>query len=449
MIEGEFGHGVIIGIALFFFLLIVGMEIMWSFLISGTVMFVLLGIDVLEMPRVIYHGIDKEVLMAVAYFIFAGGLMSEGGIADSLIKWINDFVGWVRGGLAAVAVVASLFFGALTGSGLTSIAALGPLLSTRMERYGYDRRYSIAIICASGFMGHLIPPSIGLMVYGLLTEQSIAALFASTIIPGCILAVFYLIINYVFVGRWMHPVEPTGESTEGSGTWFQRTAHDTKIAIPALFFPVIVVGGIYGGVFTPTEAAAVAVVYAAIIGFFVYRGLKLKNTLRSLVEAAATTGMVVILVGTGMFFTRVLLRVGVAEAMTQFVLNISENPILILIAVNILLLFLGMFMETICLLIIVVPLLMPLFHAIDMNLIHAGAMVVLNCGIGLVTPPFAAALFVGARIANAPIHEIAKPAMLFIGLGAIPVLALTTFIPQLSLWLPVIICGPKIVGIGG
>lgn len=447
MIEAEFGYGVIIGIALFFFLLIAGMEILWVFLISGAVMFVLLGIDVREMPRVIYHGIDKEVLMAVAYFIFAGGLMSEGGIADSLIKWINDFLGWVRGGLATVSIVASLLFGALTGSGLTSIAALGPLLSTRMERYGYNRKYSIAVICASGFMGHLIPPSIPLMVYGLLTEQSIAALFASTIIPGCILAFFYLIINFFFVSRWMHPVEPTGESTEVSGTWFKRTAHDTRSALPALFFPIIIVGGIYGGVFTPNEAGAVAVVYAAIIGFFVYKGLKLKNTWRSVVEAAGTTGMVVILVGTGMFFTRVLLRVGVAEAMTQFVLNISENPVLILIAVNILLLFLGMFMETICLLIIVVPLLMPLFDALGMNLVHAGAIIVLNCGIGLVTPPFAAALFVGARIAQVPVHEIAKPAMLFIGLGAIPVLALTTFVPQLSLWLPVLISGPEIVGV--
>jgi C4-dicarboxylate transporter DctM subunit len=159
--------------------------------------------------------------------------------------------------------------------------------------------------------------------------------------------------------------------------------------------------------------------------------------------------MVVILVGSGMFVSRMLLRVGVAEAMAAFVLHISTNTVVILLAVNILLLILGMFMDTLVLLIIVVPLLLPLFDAIGMNLIHAGAMVVLNCGIGMVTPPYAASLFVGARIADVPVHQIAKPALMFVGLGALPVLFLTTYIPQISLWLPVLICGSKIVGTGG
>jgi C4-dicarboxylate transporter DctM subunit len=357
-------------------------------------------------------------------------------------------VGWVRGGLAAVAIVASLFFGALTGSGLTSVAALGPILTTRMEKYGYDKRYSIAVIAASGFMGHLIPPSIPLMVYGLLTEQSIAALFASTIVPGVLLAMFYIAINFVFVNRWMGERDPSVVDTR-SGTWLQRTASDTRIAIPALLFPIIVVGGIYLGVFTPTEAAAVACAYATLIGVFIYKGLRRQNTWKAILDSAATTAMVVILVGSGMFFSRMLLRVGVAEAMAAFVLHISTNTVVILLAVNILLLILGMFMDTLVLLIIVVPLLLPLFDAIGMNLIHAGAMVVLNCGIGMVTPPYAASLFVGARIADVPVHQIAKPALMFVGLGALPVLFLTTYIPQISLWLPVLICGSKIVGTGG
>jgi C4-dicarboxylate transporter DctM subunit len=441
-------YEVVLGMIIFFVLLSLGMEIFWSFLISGSVTYLLLNIDISEIPRVVYHGIDQGVLMAVAYFILAGGLMSEGGLADALVRWINDIVGWVRGGLAAVAIVASLFFGALTGSGLTSVAALGPILTTRMEKYGYDRRYSIAVIAASGFMGHLIPPSIPLMVYGLLTEQSIAALFASTIVPGVLLAMFYIAINFVFVNRWMGERDPSVVDTR-SGTWLQRTASDTRIAIPALLFPIIVVGGIYLGVFTPTEAAAVACAYATLIGVFIYKGLRRQNTWKAILDSAATTAMVVILVGSGMFFSRMLLRVGVAEAMAAFVLHISTNTVVILLAVNILLLILGMFMDTLVLLIIVVPLLLPLFDAIGMNLIHAGAMVVLNCGIGMVTPPYAASLFVGARIADVPVHQIAKPALMFVGLGALPVLFLTTYIPQISLWLPVLICGSKIVGTGG
>ena len=439
------------GILLFFVFLATGLEIIWAFIVSGSVMFVLLGLSLSEMARVVYFGIDKEVLMAVGYFIFGGALISEGGIADVLVRWINNFVGWIRGGLAAVAIVTSLFFGALTGSGITSVAALGPILVFRMQKYGYSRTYSMAVICASGFMGHLIPPSIPLMIYGLLADQSIAALFASTVLPGVILAFLYLIINFLFVKRWMKPVEqPTEQPTETtapSSSWLRRTAKDTVSAFPALLFPVVIVGGIYGGVFTPTEAAAVACVYAAIIGVFVYRGLKLKNLLATFPEAAGTTGMLLILVGGGMFFTRVILRVGVAEAMTDFVLNISENPALILLAVNILLLLLGMFIDTIVLLVIVVPLLMPLFLAIDMNLIHAGAMVVLNCGIGMVTPPFAASLFVGSRVAGVPIHQLARPAMLFVFLGAIPVLFLTTYIPQLSTWLPTLVVGAEVVGL--
>jgi tripartite ATP-independent transporter DctM subunit len=296
-------------------------------------------------------------------------------------------------------------------------------------------------------MGHLIPPSIPLLVYGMLTEQSIAALFAATVVPGVIVGALYLVVNFIFVPRYLRPTPGVAEAEDLGVSWLRRTARDTKDAAGALLFPLIVLGGIYSGVFTPTEAAAVSCVYAAIIGAFVYKGLKIRNTASSVVESTATTGMILILLGAGIFFTRVLLRVGVAEALAQGVLGISENTVILILAVNVLLLFLGMFMDTIVLLIIVVPLIMPLFDAIGMNLIHAGAMIVLNCGIGLVTPPYAASLFIGARVAGAPVHAIAKPAMLFIGLGAIPALVLTTFIPQLSLWLPTLIVGPKIVGV--
>lgn len=439
---------VIFGIVLFFVFLAAGLEILWSFVLAGAIIYMLVGFGIGDIPRIVYHNIDKEVLMAVAYFILAGGLTGEGGIADKLVVWVNDFVGWMRGGLAAVATVASLLFGAITGSGLTSIAALGPLLVSRMEKYGYNRSYSMGVICASGFMGLLIPPSIPLMIYALLAQQSVAALFASTIIPGIILTVFYLIINFFFCRRWMKPVEKISESSEISGGWLKRTSKHTWAAFPALLFPVIIVGGIFGGVFTPTEAAAVACVYALIIGVLVYRGLTWKPLTKVFRGALGSIGMIMILVGFGMFFSRVLLRVGVAEAMTGTILGITENPVLILLLINALLLLLGMFMETICILLITVPLLLPLFDAIGMNLVQAGAVICINVGIGQVTPPFAVGLFLGARVGNIPLTEIIKVAILFLALGALPVLFLTTYIPELSLWLPTLICGPRVVGVG-
>jgi len=438
----------IFGVVLFFVFLAAGLEILWSFVLAGAIIYMLVGFGIGDIPRIVYHNIDKEVLMAVAYFILAGGLTGEGGIADKLVVWVNDLIGWIRGGLAAVATVASLLFGAITGSGLTSIAALGPLLVGRMEKYGYDRSYSMGIICASGFMGLLIPPSIPLMIYALLAEQSVAALFASTIIPGCILTIFYLIINFFFSKLWMKPVKKVNESSEIGEGWLKRTTKHTWIAFPALLFPVIIVGGIFGGVFTPTEAAAVACVYALIIGVLVYRGLTWKSLAKVFREALGSIGMIMILVGFGMFFSRVLLRVGVAEAMTGAILGITENPVLILLLINVLLLLLGMFMETICILLITVPLLLPLFDAIGMNLVQAGAVICINVGIGQVTPPFAVGLFLGARVGNIPLTKIIKVAILFITLGALPVLFLTTYIPKLSLWLPTLICGPRVVGVG-
>lgn len=437
----------IFGILLFFVLLAAGLEILWSFVLAGAITYVLVGVGIGDIPRIVYHNIDKEVLMAVAYFILAGGLTGEGGIADRLVAWVHDLVGWIRGGLAAVIAITSLLFGAITGSGLTSIAALAPLLVGRMEKFGYDRSYSTGIICACGFMGLLIPPSIPLMIYALLSEQSVAALFASTIIPGCILAFLYLIINFFFCRRWMKPVSEISEAREISESWQKRFARHTWVASPALLFPVVIVGGIFGGVFTPTEAAAVACVYALIVGVFIYRGLRWGTLAKVFREALGSIGMIMILVGFGMFFSRVLLRVGVAEAMTAAIMGVTESPVMILLLINVLLLVLGMFMETICILLITVPLLLPLFDAIGMNLVQAGAVICVNVGIGQVTPPFAVGLFLGARIAHVPLTQIAKVAMLFLGLGALPVLFLTTYIPELSLWLPTLICGAKVVGL--
>jgi len=438
-----------VGLVLFFVLLALGLEMVWCFIAAGAVIYIIMGYGLGDIPAVVFHNVDKEVLMAVAYFILAGALMGSGGIADKLVTWVNYVVGWLRGGLAAVAIGTSLIFGALTGSGLTSIAALVPLLVGRMETYGYSRAYSAGVICASGFMGLLIPPSIPLMLFALMAEESVAALFASTILPGCLLAAFYFVINFIFCRRWMHPVENSSvESVDiSTGTRIRRFGKDTYVAIPALLFPVILAGGIFGGIFTPTEAAALSCVYAAAIGAFVYRGLTRKNIVPIVVEACATIGMIVILVGFGMFFSRVLLRVGLAESLVGSILGVTQDKFVILILINVLLLVLGMFMESICILLITVPLLLPLFEAIGMNPIHAGAMVCVNIGIGQVTPPFAVGLFVGARLSGVLVHQIAKPALLFITLGAIPVLLLTTFIPDLALWLPKLICGAKACGL--
>jgi C4-dicarboxylate transporter DctM subunit len=438
--------GIIVGLVLFFVGIIIGLPLCWVFLGSSAVALLLIDQPLSFMAGTTYHAIDSYVLMAIAFFIFAGNMMSVSGIADRLTRFAYALVGRIRGGLVDVGIIATVFMGALTGSSLPCIAALIPILVPRLEKLGYARSYITAVLCSSSFLGYLIPPSVPALIYCLVAQQSVAAVFLSTVFPGFLLAGGCMLVNTLIVKGYMHTTKDVPELPETFEETVKEIGAAGWAALPALGCPIVVLVGIYGGICTPNEAGAVAVVYTAIVGLFMYRDMNLKSLWGSAQTTLITLGMITLLLGFGTVFTRLLIREGVGQAMTDIVIGFSQNKYVILALMNILLLFFGMFIDGIPILIIVVPLILPLVTEIDVNLVHLGAIVIVNVGLGVVTPPYAISIFVGSRLAEVPYIDLVKPMVIFLLLVGIPVLLLTTYVPALSLWLPTLALGPKIVG---
>ena len=426
--------------------IVLGFPIGWLFIGSTALGLFVMGSPTVFMANAFFHSLDSSTIMAIAFFVFSGAFISEAGLADRIVNFSYSLVGRLRGGLTGVGIVATLFLSALTGSSVPCIAALIPLLVPRLEKFGYRRVYTTALLCSSSYLGYLIPPSVPAMIYCLLAGQSVAALFLATVFPGLLLAIGYGILNYFMVGRY------TFESTEKPllPTTFEESLKDIlctgKAAIPALGCPVLILVGIYGGIFTPNEAGGIAAVYCLLIGWFVYRELTNAKLKKALSSTIGTFGMTTLLLAGGTILTRYLTRQGVAQEVADIMLNMFENKYLILLMLNIFLLILGMFLDGIPILILVVPLALPLMQELGINLVHLGAMMVVNVGIGVMTPPFAMSIFVGSRLAEVPAAELTKAMMPFLFLVSIPVLLLTTYIPALSCWLPEILLGSSIVG---
>ena len=433
--------GIFIGLIVFFLGIIIGLPLCWVFLASSITILTLLDSSLSFMAGTYYHALDSYILMAIAFFILAGSLMSSAGLAEKLVLFSHVIVGKIKGGMIAVGIVATLFLSALTGSSVPCISALIPLLVGPLEKYGYERRYTTAVLCSSSFLGYLIPPSVPVLIYCLIAHQSVAAVFLSTVVPGLLLAGGYMILNYFICDRYMHtPKEKIHDLTK------EEKVKAVWGALPALGCPVIVLVGIYGGICTPNEAGALAVVYTLFIGLWVYRKLDRKNIWLSTHSALISLGMVFVLIAFGTVFARVLTREGVAQLMATSIIGLFKSKILILLMINVLLLILGMFIDGIPILIVVVPLILPLITDINMNLVHLGAIIVVNIGIGVITPPYAISIFVGSRLSGVSYDKLVKPMLLFLFIVALPVLFLTTYIPALSCWLPTLILGSKVVG---
>ena len=438
--------GLALGLAIFFLGILVGLPLCWVFLASSAVALILIDSPLSFMAGTVYHALDSYILMAIAFFIFAGNLMAESGIASRFVRFSYALVGRIKGGMVDVGIVTILFMGALTGSSVPTIAATIPLLVPQLEKYGYEKRYTTAVLCSSSFLGYLIPPSVPVLIYCLVAQQSVAAVFLSTIFPGLLLAGGYMVLNNFMVDKYMHPTKDVPELPTGFKDSMKEVGGATWSALPALGCPLIVLGGIYGGVFTPNEAGAIAVVYTLIVGLFMYRELKAKNLWRTIQTTLVTLGMIALLLGFGTVFTRLLIREGVAQAMADGMIGAFHSKYLVLFMMNALLLIMGMFIDGIPILIIVVPLIMPLVSDIGVNMVQLGAIVVMNVGLGVVTPPYAMSIFVGSKLADVPYAQLVKPMMMFLFIVGLPVLFLTTYIPALSCWLPTLAVGPKIVG---
>lgn len=440
----EFGIG--LALLIFIITLAFGIPIGWVFLISAASGLFFVNNPLSFMAGTFYHSLFSEIFMAIAFFVYAGGLISEAGLADKIVRFSYALVGRIKGGLTLVGIMATLFMSSLTGSSVPCISALIPLLVPRLEKYGYKKQYTTAILCSSSFLGYLIPPSVPALIYCLVAQQSVAALFLATVFPGLMLAFGYAVLNYFLVTKYTFEAEELPERPEDFTGALKEIGKATWSTLPALGCPLIILVGIYGGICTPNEAGAIAVIYTIFVGFFMYRELSGKKFWSATLNSLVTLGMIGLLIAGGTIFTRFLIRQEVAQAFAQLMLGTFEAKFLVLLSINIFLLILGMFIEGIPILILAVPLVLPLVEQFDINLVHLGSIIILNIGLGVMTPPFAMSIFVGSRLSGVPSGELIKPMMQILLFVGIPVLLLTTYIPFFSCWLPQIVLGQQVVG---
>ncbi|OLO26386.1 C4-dicarboxylate ABC transporter permease [Alkalihalophilus pseudofirmus] len=370
--------------------------------------------------------VDSFPLMAVPFFILAGEIMGKGGISDRLFRVANTVVGNKTGGFAIATIITCMFFAAISGSGPATVAAIGGIMIPAMVRQGYDKKFATAVVAAAGSLGVIIPPSIPMVIYGVVGGTSIGNLFIAGIIPGVIVGLGLIMYSY-FYSRKM------GYRGNGEKTSFKKFLVATWDAKWALLIPIIILGGIYGGIFTPTEAAVIAVVYGLIAGLLLYRELKIKDLPKVFIDAALTTATILIIVGTATAFGRLLTIEQIPNQVAQAMLSISESPIILILLITILLLIVGCFMDTLAAIIILTPILLPIAVNLGYDPIHFGIIMVVNLAIGFITPPLGVNLFVGSGISGLSIEQISRAIVPFF-LVMVFTLLLIVFIPQLSMF---------------
>jgi len=415
----------------FLVLLSVGAPIAFCIGISALAGLIQLGdIPLLLIPHMMFEGTDSFPLLAVPFFVLAGALMNAGGITRRLVNFANLLVGHVRSGLALVNVVASMFFAGVTGAAVADTSAIGSVLIPAMKEEGYDLDFSAAITAASSTMGPIIPPSIPMIIYGVSAEQSIGALFLAGIIPGFLIGLALMAVAYFSKGQ---PQGRAGQLREATSC--RSLLLGGKDAILALFMPAFILGGILAGIFTPTEAAAVSVLYAFFVGRFVYKELSWRQLPALMQESLVVTAVIMFIIANAAIFGWLVAALQLPQKIIAlFTAGISSRW-LILILINFFLLLVGTFMETTASLIILTPVLLPLAKQIGLDPIHFGAIMVLNLVIGLTTPPLGVCLFVSSGIAGISLERISRAIIPFL-LAAIVVLLLVTYIPSLSMWIP-------------
>lgn len=385
-------------------------------------------IDLVIILQRMFAGINKFSLMSIPLFVLAANLMGEGGISKRIINLANAFVGHIPGGLGMTAILASLFFGAISGSSPATVVAIGALLYPALLEKGYGKGFSAGVITAAGSLGIIIPPSVNMIVYGTVTGASVGTLFMSGFGAGIIYALTFMVYTYIYAKR--HPEIVREEKT----TWKQRLIA-IKDSAWGMGVPLIILGGIYGGVFTPTEAAAVAAVYSIFVSLVIYREMDMKKFIDCVLKSAITTIQVMILLAAASVFAWILTSEGITVAIADAVLSVSDKKVIILLLMNIVLLIAGMFLDGASITTILGPLFLPIATQAGVDIIHLGIIMVVNSAIGMFTPPFGLNLFVASSITKEPMLKVAKGALPFILMSLIALL-LITYIPEISLWLP-------------
>ena len=386
------------------------------------------GLPLATICQYMVKGISSFSLMAVPFFITMGVLMGSGGISEKLIALANACVGWMRGGMAMVNIVASYFFGGISGSASADTASLGTILIPMMVDQGYDADFSTAVTITSSCEGLLVPPSHNMVIYATTAGGiSVGSLFLAGYIPGALLAISLMVGSYIISVKRNYP--------KGEKFSMKNLLKQLSVSIWALAAVLIVVFGVVAGVFTATESAAIAVVYSLIVSVFIYKGLTWKGVWDALEECVNTLSIVLILIATSAVFGFCLTRLHVPDIAAQAITGLTDNPIILALLLNLILLVLGCIMDMAPIILIATPILLPIATSIGINPIQFGIMVILNCGIGLLTPPVGAVLFIGSAIAKLPMEKVVKATLPFYVCMLITLL-LVTFIPGISMILP-------------
>lgn len=374
---------------------------------------------------------NTVVILVIPLFILAGDIMKNGKIAAPIVEIAEMLLGRVRGGLSAAGVLASAMFGAISGSGAATLTCIGAVMMPHLKKANYPRGYSAALLVSASPLGLLIPPSSAQLIYAWITQQSVLKCFLATVIPGLIIMTLLILQNLYMMRKEEGIIMP-----EKSRNFTVEFGQKTFRALPALFMPFIILGGIYGGIMTPTEAAGVAVLYAIPVGFFVYKGLTWPIFLDSLKESGVTIGVVMVMIFMVLIVSRFLIFEDIPGMAEDLIYSISDNPIIIFLMINLVMILIGMIMDDFSGLILSATLLMPIAQNAGMDPIHFAAVLGVNLGMGNITPPTAPLLFLGARVTDVPVQEMIRPTLLMIAFAWLPTLMLTTFIPEIALFLP-------------
>ena len=410
--------------------LVIGLPVAITLGFSSFCYLLAAGIPLVVMPQKMYAGIDVFVLLCIPGFILAGNLMNNGGITERIVRFANALVGWIRGGLGLTNVAASMLFGGISGTAVADSASIGGVMIPGMKKAGYPADFSAAVTAASSTVGPIIPPSVPMIIVGALSGISVGQMFMAGAVPGLLLGGAMLVTTYIVATKKKFPRQP----------WqgFKEVGRSFAGAFWALSMSGLIILGMISGLMTPTETAVIACIYATIVGVFFYRELSWKTIPKVLIDSAVSSAAILVLVGFANVFGWILVSERIPQAIASAVLAITDNKYLVILLINILLLFVGMFMETIAALIILFVPLLTLAQSVGVDPLHFATFAVLNLMIGLTTPPVGVCLFVCANIAELPLTPVIRAIFPFL-VTNILVLLLVSYIPEISTWLPRVI----------
>jgi C4-dicarboxylate transporter DctM subunit len=422
-----------------FGMLVVGVPV--GFAIGGATMLSMLlttNQNMIISAQYCYSGIFSFTIMAIPFFMLAGTAMSTGGIAKRIVDFVSSLVGFVTGGLGAITILACMFFGALSGSGMATTSAIGGMMIPEMKKKGYDPAYAATLVCFGGTVGPIIPPSLSFVLYGATTKVPVPTLFLAGIIPGIFIGLSFLATNIIMCKKMGQDVAIKTAAAkisvaEGMKQRARLIWKTFREGFWALLSPVIILGGIYSGIFTPTEAACVSVVYSILVSIFIYKEMDLKGLYKTLLVASVLNGVTSFLLGYSTVFSTFMTFERVPQAISMFLMNVSENPMVILLVINVILLVIGCFLDTVPAIIVMAPMLLPTITHFGISPVHFGVIMAVNLAFGLCTPPYGCNLFVGAAVAKIKMESMFKYIIPFL-LVAIVLLMIITYVPSLSLF---------------